>query len=387
MNDVAVFAGGRSSGLSRVAVVPLVVSCLVLLLAGIPFSATAQQISVTRDLPDQALPNEIVTVTLTQSGFFSVGSGGIGIVWEVLPGGFQYVSGSYTGGGEATWNPLNRTLEVEFVEDVAVSYQVRASSYDQPAVFSGTWRTLNAQLNRTEGAVGGNLTVKVEGNPPGSITNLQVRRGTTWLNWSWTNPADLDFSHVEVYLDGIWQANVTVSWYKATGLEPDTEHELGTRTVDLAGNVNDTWVNGTARTWSLVPSLIFDTGPGGYPSIPGTFTGTLTPSRPLSIARLYTYSCAGTGGHTGYVRIWNSTVEVTGTWQGYRGGDWRVVALEHSVTLAADETYNLTVRTGSYPQVHHAGTVTLPEGEITCTQFTDVNGKAHLWIPAIRLES
>jgi hypothetical protein len=387
MKDMAVLAGGRSSAVSRKAVVALLVSCSVLLLVGSPLSATAQQISVTRDLPDLALPNEILTVTLTQSGFFSIGTGGIGIVWETLPGGFTYIPGSYTGGGAATWNPGNRTLEVEFKEDISVSYQAQASSYDQAAAFSGIWRTANAQLNRTEGTVGGLLTVQVEGYPPGSITNLRVRNGTTWLNWSWTNPADLDFSHVMVYRDGEWQANVTAGWYKATGLEPDTEYELGTRTVDVAGNVNGTWVNGTGRTWSLVPSELFDTGPGDYPSIPGTFSGTLTPSRPLSIARLYTYPCAGTGGHTEYLRIGNSTAEVTGTWQGYRAGDWRGIALNHSVTLAADETYNLTVRTGSYPQMHHTGTVTLPEGEITCTQFTDLNGKAYLWILAIRFES
>jgi hypothetical protein len=222
--------------------------------------------------------------------------------------------------------------------------------------------------------------------PPGNITNLKYTNGTTWIRWSWTNPLDSDFSHVLVYLNGEWRANVTADWYIATGLEPDTQYAIGTRTADQVGNVNPSWVNGTARTLPSSSAVFFDTGPGGYPSIPGTFTGTLTPNRTLCVARLYTYPCPGTGGHTEYLRIWNSTAEVTGIWNGYGAEDWHVVALNHSVTLVAGETYNLTLHTGSYPLVHYRGSLTRPEGELTCTQFTDLNGESHEWIPAIRLE-
>jgi hypothetical protein len=380
------FKDRGSRGLSLITALQVLVLSFVVLLAVTPFPVTAQTISVTRDLPAYAQPNEIVTVTLTQSGFFSLGAGGIGIVWETLPGGFTYVPGSYTGGGEATWDPGTRTLEAEFFEDVAITYQARASSYDQPAAFSGRWRTLDAQLNKTEGTVAGAQTVRVDGTPPGSISDLDFSTGTIWVRWSWTNPADADFSHVMVYLDGEWQANVTAGWYKAMGLEPDTAYLLGTRTVDFTGNVNGTWVNGTARTLQRAPGVIFDTGPGDYPSVPGEFTGTLNPDQALTISSLYTYPCPATGGHTETIRIWNPTAEVTGAWQGYQAGDWRVVSLDHSFSLAAGETYHLSIRTGSYPLMHQTGTLTLPEGEILCTQFTDVYGNPHLWIPAIRFE-
>ncbi|RLG56569.1 MAG: hypothetical protein DRN95_06615, partial [Candidatus Hydrothermarchaeota archaeon] len=72
----------------------------------------------------------------------------------------------------------------------------------------------------------------------------------TYIKWEWTDPADADLSHVMVYLIGVFQTNVSkgVQFYNATGLSPDTEYTLSTHTVDTAGNINQTWVNHTART-------------------------------------------------------------------------------------------------------------------------------------------
>ncbi len=41
--------------------------------------------------------------------------------------------------------------------------------------------------------------------------------------------------------------------YSATGLTADTQHIIGTRTVDTIGNVNASWVNHTARTAPVAP--------------------------------------------------------------------------------------------------------------------------------------
>lgn len=50
------------------------------------------------------------------------------------------------------------------------------------------------------------------------------------------------------------------------------------------------------------------------------------------------------------------------------------------------ETYNYTIRTGSYPQIIHEPSFNATGGIITCTSFEDANGKVHTdWIPAIRL--
>ncbi len=86
--------------------------------------------------------------------------------------------------------------------------------------------------------------------PPSSITNLQSTSGTTWINWTWTNPPDPDFNHTEIYLNGTFITNIPApqNYYNATGLLPDTSYELSTRTVDTSGNINETWVNNTAST-------------------------------------------------------------------------------------------------------------------------------------------
>ena len=53
----------------------------------------------------------------------------------------------------------------------------------------------------------------------------------------------------------------------------------------------------------------------------------------------------------------------------------------------APYTYNYTIRTGSYPQIHHTDALLIKNGWINCTKFIDANGKVYYdWIPAIRLE-
>jgi len=118
----------------------------------------------------------------------------------------------------------------------------------------------------------------------------------------------------------------------------------------------------------------------------GNHTGTIKPNHTVIATKLYTYPCGGTGGHTEYARIWNKTWNATATWDGY-AGDWYNIPFDNPVVLLPNETYNYTIRTGSYPQIHHNRTLTVPDGEITCTKFIDANGKIYYdWIPAIRLE-
>jgi parallel beta-helix repeat protein len=137
-------------------------------------------------------------------------------------------------------------------------------------------------------------------------------------------------------------------------------------------------------------AAIFDTGSSAkpYPSIPGTHNGTITPFYDINVSKLYTYPCAGTGGHTEYIKIWNSTDwNVTASWNGYIG-DWHNLSFNNSFMLYANETYNYTIRTGSYPQIIHNRTTLTDNGWINCTEFTDANGNVYThWIPAIKLWS
>ncbi len=95
------------------------------------------------------------------------------------------------------------------------------------------------------------LTYKPDTVPPRSVTNLINKSyAQTFINWIWTDPVDYDFLRVIVYLDGRFRANVSrgVKSYNTTGLLPNTSHTISTRTVDIFGNINQTWVNRTAWT-------------------------------------------------------------------------------------------------------------------------------------------
>ena len=132
----------------------------------------------------------------------------------------------------------------------------------------------------------------------------------------------------------------------------------------------------------------FDTGSGTYPSIFGTHNGTITPNQTITVNKLYTYPCIGTGGHSEYVKIWNESGPIAEeSWTGYQGGDWHYITFPVQFTLVANETYNYTIRTGSYPQIIHAYGKEVTGGTINCTEFVDANRKKYEdWIPAIRLE-
>lgn len=145
----------------------------------------------------------------------------------------------------------------------------------------------------------------------------------------------------------------------------------------------------TVHIVSAEPS-VFDTGSSEnpYPSIFGMHNGTIIPNQPITVNRLYTYPCSGTGGHSEYIRIWNNSGwNRTATWEGY-DGDWHNLSFPNSFTLVAGETYNYTIRTGSYPQIHHTDNLEVASGtgKITCDKFVDANGKEYNdWIPAIKL--
>ena len=146
--------------------------------------------------------------------------------------------------------------------------------------------------------------------------------------------------------------------------------------------------NWKAYAECYVPSAaVFDTGTSAnpYPSIMGNHTGTIKPNHTVIATKLYTYPCEETGGHTEYAEIWNATWNATASWEGY-AGDWHNITFDKTVVLLAGESYNYTIHAGSYPQIIHESSFNATGGEITCTKFTDANGKVYYdWIPAIRL--
>jgi len=132
---------------------------------------------------------------------------------------------------------------------------------------------------------------------------------------------------------------------------------------------------------------IFDTGTpmNPYPSIPGTHTGTITPNQDITVQKLYTYPCAGTGGHTEFARIYGNDLDESASWSGY-AEDRSTLTFDSPFTLESSKTYYYVIKTGSYPQIHHTKELQTETGWLNCTKFTDANGKEYDdWIPAIKL--
>ena len=141
----------------------IVLSVFTVGIAVTPAGANEKLATVTRALPDYVVPNDTFTVTLTQSGFVL----DTGIVWEVLPEGFEYVDDSYTGSGDVDWSPATRTLMMQFKNETSIAYRVNASSNDQTAVFSGTYKAfVIGCVVYEEGDITGDTEVNGDGTPP-----------------------------------------------------------------------------------------------------------------------------------------------------------------------------------------------------------------------------
>jgi PKD repeat protein len=124
-------------------------------------------------------------------------------------------------------------------------------------------------------------------------------------------------------------------------------------TVTLTVTDNDGETNTTTKLITVSEKLVFDTGSGTYPSIFGTHNGTITLNQTIIVSKLYTYPCAGTGGHTEFAMIWNDTIGdcAVAEWEGYVG-DYHNISFNKTLTLEEGVIFNYTIRTGSYPQIH-----------------------------------
>lgn len=99
------------------------------------------------------------------------------------------------------------------------------------------------------------LTPTADVTPPASITNLQNTTICNTINWTWTNPGDPDFNHTMIYRDNILQYTLsnTTSFDLWSGLSELTSYTISTRTCDITGNCNSSFVNKTSITSTCVP--------------------------------------------------------------------------------------------------------------------------------------
>lgn len=178
--------------------------------------------------------------------------------YNLTVGAYQITSTSFTGFFRGVIDEVriyNRTLSIKEIWEhhIAKAYTNPAGSpITSPAARHIQYSTLLSTEDSTLTPTLHNVTITYIPPPPGppstvaGLTNISY--APTYINWTWIRPPEVDFSHVMVYINGVWKANVSTNYYVATGLSPNTSYTIGTRTVDLDGNVNQTWVNYTATT-------------------------------------------------------------------------------------------------------------------------------------------
>jgi PKD repeat protein len=83
--------------------------------------------------------------------------------------------------------------------------------------------------------------------PPQSIGNLSgVVTGCGAALWNWTDPSDGNLDHIMVYINNVFETNVTVGVqsYDISG-KTYGNYTISTQTANINGNTNTTWVNNT----------------------------------------------------------------------------------------------------------------------------------------------
>ena len=281
--------------------------------------------------------------------------------------------------------PVNVSWQINGTE-VQLNETVTEAAYTNQSAANGTWNVSAVVSNANDTAIQTWLWhVGVNQQP---IAAFSYSPGNPLINQTVTfnasDSTDQDGNITNYEWDFGDEGNITNT------TEPITNHtyaSAGTFTVNLTVTDDEGATNTTSKTITVSEGLVFDTGTGTYPSIAGTHNGTITTNVTINVSKLYTYPCAGTGGHTEHVIIRNESgvIIAEADWDGYQV-DEHNISFDDSFRLVANETYSYTIRTGSYPQIIHATNKTVACGTITCDTFVDVNGKEYKdWIPAIRL--
>ncbi len=227
----------------------------------------------------------------------------------------------------------------------------------------------------------------------GSSEDLVIKEGVDTVNITADN---YDYTFIRKSTRDSVELKVNETLFQERFFELRTKKKQGTATQEetktfkmLKGELKEKFMYlPMTRVFDEVSGTSFGTGEGTYPSIYGVHEGTITPSHEVVANKMFTYHCKGTGGHSKYIRIYNdSDTLVEAHWDGYTDG-YQNISFDSNITLETGKTYNYTIHTGSYPQIHHTDRLETSDGVIECTEFVDTNGISYDdWIPAIKLLS
>lgn len=179
-------------------------------------------------------------LSVTEPGLLAAGATWLNFTWNNPPDAdfshvMLYLNGSFITNVYAPQNFYNVT---SLSPDTF--YELSTHTVDTSGNINETWVNATARTLSLPDTV-----------PPASVDLLHnITYAQTYINWTWTDPADSDFANVSVWIDGVFKDNIqkAIQFYNATGFVPDTEHTIATRTIDINGNINQTWKNHTART-------------------------------------------------------------------------------------------------------------------------------------------
>jgi len=303
--------------------------------------------------------------------------------------------------------PLSTPIAVDSGDDFIVQVKFSAPGYGYPIPIDD--ESSADHSNDSYCSCDGVQFTKSNDGDSGEYCDVGIRARVTVLNQPPTatiaaitpNPAEQVFDIVSFLGNGTdpdgtvsaynWSSNLDGELSTTQSFtKPASELTPGMHVISFA--VQDdlgAWSAETTCNLTIEPAnltRVFDTGPGGYPSIAGRHTGTITLNCSMLVHRLFMYPCPGTGGRAISVQIGNATWNVTATGHDYRG-DWQNITFNEPFVLRKNETYHYTIVTDSYPQLVTGQTKPVAGGTMTCTEFVDANGQRHEdWIPAIRLE-
>jgi hypothetical protein len=224
-----------------------------------------------------------------------------------------------------TWNPIADALYYQVFRNSASLGYIQNTYWNDTGLTNNTLYQYWVRANDSYGNWGQNSTsLNVmtasagDTTPPASVTNLiNVSYALNYINWTWTDPSDLDFAKVMIYLNGAYQYNVSKGvQYSNVTVSPGT-YTIGTRTVDVTGNVNATMKTHTATT--VLPPVRYINGTvmenGTLNPLPGVTVSTTGVSTTSNASGFYslpvsenTYALVATLNPTHYT---NSSVTVS----------------------------------------------------------------------------
>ena len=364
-----------------------------------------KEIAIESPAATRTLPAEPVSTSANFTiGIETSGYGAFCQVVETLPAGFCYMTSTLDPGSVEV---VDNTAKFTLLGEASFNYTLTALDIEGTYTFSG----ILIDVNEREYEVGGDAKLVVEEKEETTATRtLPAEPVSPSANFTIGIEASgygtfgqvietlpIGFKYVTSTLDPgsieVEDSTVKFTLFGETSFSYTVTASDTQGTYYFSGILKDADLNeyevGGDKGIAIGPLGLFDTcsSANPYPSIFGTHNGTIELNQDITVHSLYTYPCLGTGGHSEYIKIWNATGwNVSASWEGYVG-DWHNISFDASFTLKAGEPYNYTIRTGSYPQIIHTKEFNATGGKITCSEFTDANGKRYEeWIPAIRLE-